>query len=71
MTAGFAHHQQGPAGANNVLRGLIFGLFAFTGFFLTIASLIDHIHLGLAFLAATLIALAIQAISLWLMRKTR
>lgn len=36
----FAHRHHGHAGANSVLRGLIFGLFSFTGFYLVLGLLI-------------------------------
>jgi hypothetical protein len=59
----FAQHQHGPQAAVSVLRGLIFGLFAFTGFYLTLAALIEPGGIGLAFAASTVVALAVQAVT--------
>ena len=42
----FAHHLQGPGPATSVLRGLLLGLFAFAGFFLVLAVLLERAGLG-------------------------
>jgi hypothetical protein len=60
----FAHHHDGPGPAVQVLRGLLLGLFAFTGFFLTLGAMITGTGIALAFAAAVAVALAIQAASL-------
>lgn len=60
----FAHRDQGHAGANSVLRGLILGLFSFTGFYLVLGLLIERSSLGMAFGAAILAALIVQGSSL-------
>ncbi len=60
----FAHRHQGHAGANSVLRGLILGLFSFTGFYLVLGLLIERSSLGMAFGAAILAALIVQGGSL-------
>jgi uncharacterized membrane protein (GlpM family) len=65
----FAHRNQGPAAAAHVLRGLLYGMFAFTGFFITLNLLIEHVSLALSFGAAILSALVIQGISLFVLRK--
>jgi hypothetical protein len=65
----FAHHLQGPAAAANVLRGLLLGLFAFASFFLALALLIEPAGIAPAFAAATAVALALQAGSLWVLRR--
>jgi hypothetical protein len=65
----FAHHLQGPAAAASVLRGLLLGLFAFASFFLTLALLLVPAGIAPAFAAATAVALALQAGSLWLLRR--
>jgi hypothetical protein len=65
----FAHRSQGPAAAAHVLRGLLYGMFAFTGFFISLNLLIEHVSLAVAFAAAILTALAIQGISLWILRQ--
>jgi hypothetical protein len=64
----FAHRLQGPAGAASVLRGLLFGLFGFAGFFLTLALLIERAGITIGFLAAIAATLVIQGISLLVLR---
>ena len=66
----FAHRHQGHAGANSVLRGLILGLFSFTGFYLVLGLLIERSSLGLAFGAAILAALIVQGTSLLILNVT-
>jgi hypothetical protein len=65
----FAHRQQGPAAAAHVQRGLLYGLFAFAGFFLTLGLLLPRAGIGLSFLASTLVALIVQGGSLQMMHK--
>lgn len=65
----FAHRDHGPAAAAHVMRGLLYGMFAFTGFFTVLNLLIEQISLGLAFGAATATALAIQGVTLLVLRK--
>ena len=65
----FAHRHQGPAAAAHVLRGLLYGMFAFTGFFITLSLLIERVSLAAAFGAAILAALVIQGSSLLILRK--
>jgi hypothetical protein len=48
-----------------VLRGLL----AFAGFFLVLALLIERVGIAPAFAAATAVALALQAGSLWVLRR--
>jgi hypothetical protein len=60
----FAHRLQGPAGAAGVLRGLLFGLFGFVGFFLTLSLLIERAGVTIGFLAAIAATLLIHGISL-------
>jgi len=64
VLAVFSHHLQGAEAAVSVLRGLLLGLFAFAGFFLTIAQLLETNGIAVAFGAAIVVALALQAISL-------
>jgi hypothetical protein len=64
-------HRVGAAPAVQVLRGLLFGLFAFAGFFLALALLIERIGVGPAFAAAAAVGLAIQAGSLAFVRAGR
>ena len=66
----FAHRDQGPAAAAHVLKGLLYGMFAFTGFFITLSLLIEHASVAAAFGAATLTALMVQGISLVILRQS-
>jgi hypothetical protein len=61
ILAVFAHQQQGAIPAAQVLRGLLFGLFSFAGFFLTLALLLGDVATGWAFGAAIAVALTAQA----------
>jgi hypothetical protein len=65
----FPHRQSGDA-ANNVLRGLLLGLFSFGAFFLLLAIGLSRFGLALAFLAATGTALVIQGLTLRAVRNT-
>jgi hypothetical protein len=65
----FAHRRQGPAAAAHVLRGLLYGLFAFAGFFLTLNLLLETVGIAAAFLSAIAVALTIQGTSLWVLRQ--
>ena len=69
VLAVFAHCQSGDA-ANNVLRGLLLGLFSFGAFFLLLAIGLSRSGIALAFLAATGIALVIQGLTLRAVRNT-
>ncbi|MBI5934155.1 MAG: hypothetical protein HY867_10635 [Chloroflexi bacterium] len=65
----FAHRHQGTAAASHVLRGLLYGLFAFAGFFLTLNLLLERAGLAAAFLSAITVALTVQGTSLWVLRR--
>ena len=65
----FAHRDHGFAAAVHVLRGLLYGLFAFMGFFLVLSLLIENASLGVSFGLAILTALSIQGMSLFVLRK--
>src|SRR5258707_7777223 len=71
VLAAFAHRLSGAAAGGRVLRGLLIGLFGFTGFFLLLASTIEQIGIAASFVAATALALLIQGGSLWLMRRPK
>jgi len=60
----FAQRQQGPAAAAHVLRGLLYGMFAFAGFFITLSLLIEESGIAVSFLSAIIVALAIQGTTL-------
>jgi len=65
----FGHHLAGSEAAVKVLRGLLLGLFAFAGFFLVLALTLGRLGMAAAFGAAITIGLAIQATSLWILRR--
>ncbi len=67
----FAHRHQGPAAAAHVLRGLLYGMFAFTGFFIVLSLLIERESLAISFGAAILTALVIQGSSLLILNPTQ
>ncbi len=69
ILAAFAHQQQGPAAAAGVLRGLLLGLFAFAGFYLTLAALLGPAGIAAAFAAAIAVALGTQGGALWVLRR--
>lgn len=63
VLAAFAHRLQGEGAAVGVVRGLLLGLFAFASFFLTVSLLLPE-GIGLAFVAAIVVAVAVQGASL-------
>ncbi len=65
----FAHRQQGPAAAAHVFRGLLYGMFAFAGFFITLSLLLEKGSIAISFVLAIVVALAIQGITLWILRQ--
>jgi hypothetical protein len=65
----FSQHGRGVPAAVQVLRGLLIGLFAFTGFFAVLASGLERLGIAAAFTIATLVAFVVQGGSLWLMRR--
>lgn len=64
----FAHRHQGPAAAAHVLRGLLYGMFAFAGFFITLGLLLERAGIAISFLSAIAVALLVQGTSLWILR---
>jgi hypothetical protein len=64
----FAHHQQGAPAAGRVLRGLLFGLFAFAGFCFVLGVSLVPLGIAGAFAAAIAVALLVQGLSLWGLR---
>jgi hypothetical protein len=69
VLAVFAHRDAGAAPAVAVLRGLLLGLFAFAGFFLTLAVLLEPAGIATAFVAALVVALVFQGLSLLVGRR--
>jgi hypothetical protein len=64
-----SHRLQGAESAVSVLSGLLLGLFAFAGCFLTVAQVLQRDGIALTFGAAILVALALQAASLFAGRR--
>jgi hypothetical protein len=64
----FAHRQQGPAAALGVLRGLLFGLFAFAAFCVVLGVCLVPLGIPGAFGAAVAVAGLVQGASLWWLR---
>jgi hypothetical protein len=69
VLAVFAHRVGGAGAARQVLRGLLIGLFGFTGFFFVLGLSLERLGIALAFALATLLDLLIQGGTLWLMRR--
>jgi hypothetical protein len=67
----FAHRHQGSAAAAHILRGLLYGLFAFAGFFFTLNLLLERSGIAIAFISAIIVALTIQGATLWILQQTR
>ncbi|MFT3890434.1 MAG: hypothetical protein QM730_02270 [Anaerolineales bacterium] len=65
----YAHRLQGGMGAVHVLRGLLHGLFAFLGFFITLCSLLPVAGIAVSFISAIIVALLVQGGSLVVMNK--
>jgi hypothetical protein len=60
ILAAFAHAQAGPAVATALLRGMLTGFFSFAAFCWTIAILLPHTALGVAFTLAAVVAVLTQ-----------
>jgi len=65
----FAMRQQGAAAARQVMRGVLAGLFSFAAFFLALGLAIESLGIAVGFIAAGLLAIAVQACSLWVLRR--
>jgi hypothetical protein len=67
----FAHRQHGGGAAIAVLRGLVLGLFGYTFFFLALGLLIEPAGLAPAFIAAIVVNLSVQGLTLGWVRRHR
>lgn len=67
----FGHRVQGAGAALGVLRGLLFGLFSFTGFCLVLALGLVPLGIASAFAAAVAVTLLVQGFALWRLRAPR
>jgi hypothetical protein len=68
ILAVFAQRSGGFASAIAVWRGLLYGLFSFLTFFTVLAGLIVPYGIAIGFLLATAAALAVQGVTLAIMR---
>lgn len=64
VLAVFAHRHQGGVAAQNVMRGLLLGLFGFIGFFAAVSAVVTRLDLVSAFSVALVVNLLIQGASL-------
>ena len=64
VLAAFAHAHAGEAGAVQILRGLLLGLYSFVGFYLVLPLFLMHAGIAVSFVVAFAAALVIQAVSL-------
>jgi hypothetical protein len=71
ILAAFAHRLEGAAAAVSVLRGLLFGLFSFAAFCVVLGVALVPLRTAGAFVAAIVVALVVQGISLWRLRAPR
>jgi hypothetical protein len=67
----FTHRFQGAAVTAKLLRGVVLGSFSFAGFFLVVAALLPRAGIPLTFLCATVVALSMHGVSLWLLQHNR
>jgi hypothetical protein len=70
VLAVFAHRVEGAAAARQVLRGLLIGLFGFTAFFFVLGVALQPAGIAVAFVLATMLDLALQGATLWLIRRS-
>ncbi len=70
ILATFTHYAQGAASTRRLLHALVTGVFSFAVFFFVVATLIVPLGIALAFIMATLSALLLHGVSLYLLRKS-
>jgi hypothetical protein len=70
ILAVFAHHGGGARAAAAVWRGLLFGLFSFLAFFSVLAAMLVRVGIGVGFLAAIVVAIVVQGVTLVMLRST-
>jgi|SRR5579871_1219309 len=66
----FAMRQQGASAAQQLMRGVLAGLFSFAAFFLALGLAIESLGIAMGFIAAGLLAVAVQACSLWVLNRS-
>ncbi|HET9651864.1 MAG TPA: hypothetical protein VFP36_06720, partial [Usitatibacter sp.] len=60
----FTHRGEGADAAARLLRGVVLGLFSFATFFAVVAALVTRAGIAVAFVSATVAAVALQGLSL-------
>lgn len=65
----FTQHFQGPSAAVRLLRGVMLGLFAFTGFFVVVSALLVPVGIAATFALATTAALLLQGAAMSTLRR--
>ncbi len=69
VIAAFTHRNQGASAAVQLQRGIVMGSFATSCFFLVVAGLLPILDAGWTYPAATLAALAVNGVSLYILRQ--
>lgn len=67
MTA-FTHRHVGRAAADDVLRGILAGLYGTASFYVVVNLALESVGIAATFALAVVVALAIEAASLWILR---
>jgi hypothetical protein len=70
VMATFSHYQGGATAASRLIRGVLLGLFSYTAFFLVVALLVDRANLFIAYSLATVTALSVDSVSLFVSLRT-
>ncbi|MBF6589852.1 MAG: hypothetical protein IVW57_04880 [Ktedonobacterales bacterium] len=65
----FTHRFAGAVAVASLIRGVVVGLFSFVTFFLIVTLLIVPVGIVVTFIAATVVTLAMQGASLWLLHR--
>ncbi len=68
VMAAFTHRHAGRAAADDVLRGLLAGLYGTATFYLVVTLALGSAGIAATFALAVVVALAIEAVSLWILR---
>jgi hypothetical protein len=69
VLAVFAHRDQGPAAAVQVLRGMVLGSFGFATFMLTVSGLLDRMAVAPTYALASASALGVHGLTLTVIRR--
>ena len=69
--AAFTHSQSGARAASNLLRGVVLGSGSYASFFLIVGALLTHLGIALTYLMATLVALAVSGLTLFITRMNK